>query len=214
MFFDFDELSVFDRYKLIVSTIVPRPIAWVVTNSSNGCLNAAPFSFFNIVCEDPPILCLGVGGAPTGGRKDTARNIMSTGEFVVNLVSHEIAPAMNVTAIDFPAEVNELEAAGLTPAPCRKVSLPRIADSPVSFECRLAQAISLGQDATVILGEIVAAHIDDAKMLDPAKRYVDTPGLDIVGRMHGAGWYARTTDRFEIDRIEYDEWLLREADEQ
>jgi flavin reductase (DIM6/NTAB) family NADH-FMN oxidoreductase RutF len=209
MLFETDKLSAQDTYKLLVSTVVPRPIAWVVTQDIDGTINAAPFSFFNAVSGNPPIVTFGIGGRGPGDAKDTGNIIRRTGQFVVNLVNNATAEAMNVTAIDFPFGVNELKEAGLTTLPSVKVKPPRIAESPVSFECERLVIIDVGIDRSVVLGRVVAIHIADDCVLDPAKCYVDTPKLDLIGRMHGSGWYARTTDRFEMPRIELDKWKRR-----
>jgi flavin reductase (DIM6/NTAB) family NADH-FMN oxidoreductase RutF len=206
MQFDFATLSAQDRYKLMVSTITPRPIAWVVTQSANGGINAAPFSFFNALSGDPPIVVIGIGGRDEGGAKDTAANIRTAKQFVVNLVSEETAHAMVVTAIDFPPGVNEVVEAGLTTLPSVKVGPPRIAESPVAFECETFQTIALPGDRDLVLGRVVMMHVDDAAVMDPARCYIDTPALHLVGRMHGRGWYTRTSDLFEIPRIPVADW--------
>jgi flavin reductase (DIM6/NTAB) family NADH-FMN oxidoreductase RutF len=209
MLFDFDTISVQDRYKLLVSTVVPRPIAWVVTQDARGRLNAAPFSFFNVFCQDPAIVVLGIGGRPSGEPKDTTRNIRDTGEFVINLVSHDNLQRMNVTAIDFPHEVDEIAEAGLTTLPSLKIKPPRIAESPVALECRRFMMIDLSADRTLVLGEALAMHVRDDCISNPERAYVDTPKLDLVGRMHGGGWYARTTDLEEVPRIKVQDWRHR-----
>jgi len=213
MLFDFSAMKAENIYKLLISTVVPRPIAWVTTRDLDGSLNAAPFSFFNAVSGDPPVVCFGIGGRAPGDAKDTGGNIRRTGEFVVNLVSHELAQHMNVTAIEFGKEVNELAQAGLTTAPSHRVKPPRIAEAPVSMECERLVIVDIGVDRAVILGRVVAMHINDDCILDPVRCHVDTPRLDLIGRMHGGGWYARTTDRFEMPRIPVDQWNMRDAAE-
>jgi flavin reductase (DIM6/NTAB) family NADH-FMN oxidoreductase RutF len=140
--------------------------------------------------------------------KDTADNIRRTGEFVVNLVPESAIHGMNTTAIDFPPGVDELAEAGLTKAPSAKIKPPRIAESPVALECVTFQLIPAGRH-TIVLGRVVAVHINDDCVLDAAKCYVDTPKLGLVGRMHGRGWYTRTTDRIEVPRISVEEWEAR-----
>jgi flavin reductase (DIM6/NTAB) family NADH-FMN oxidoreductase RutF len=213
MLFDFSALTSENIYKLLVSTIVPRPIAWVTTRDLDGSVNAAPFSFFNCVSGDPPVVCFGIGGRAPGDAKDTGGNIRRTGEFVVNLVNYELAEKMNVTAIEFGKEVNELVQAGLTTTPSEKVKPPRIAEAPVSMECERLVIVEVGVDRSVILGKVIAMHVRDDCVLDPGRCYVDTPRLDLIGRMHGRGWYVRTTDRFEMPRIPVDQWRLRDAAE-
>jgi flavin reductase (DIM6/NTAB) family NADH-FMN oxidoreductase RutF len=212
MYFDFANLPVRDRYKLAVSTIVPRPIAWMVTLDELDRVNAAPFSFFNIFSDDPMVVGIGIGPRPEGSAKDTVANVRARGEFVICLVSEEVLQGMNVTAADFEPGTGELAQAGLTPLPSEKVAPPRIAESPVALECRTFQLIPIGRH-TLVLGEVVGMHIRDELMLDPARHYVDTPGLRLVGRMHGRGWYARTTDLVDVPRITAAEWLAGKEEE-
>jgi len=208
--FDFAALPPRECYKLMVSTIAPRPIAWVVSQNRQGRLNAAPFSFFNAFSGDPPVIGVGIGSHDPGRPKDTRRNIRETGQFVVNLVSEETATAMNITAIEFESQVNELVEAQLTTLPSVHVKPPRIAASPVAMECKLIQIVDLGPDNALVLGRILAMHVHDEMVLDPAKNYIDTPNLKLIGRMHGTGWYARTSDLFKMDRIPRADWTLRE----
>ncbi len=213
MQFDFTAMKAENIYKLLISTIVPRPIAWVTTQDLDGSVNAAPFSFFNCVSGNPPVVCFGIGGRAPGDAKDTGGNIRRTGQFVVNLVSDGLAEQMNVTAIEFAKDVDELTQAGLTTAASTRVKPPRIAEAPVSMECERLVIVEVGVDRSVILGKVVAMHIQDDCVLDPVRCYVDTPRLDLIGRMHGRGWYARTTDRFEMPRIPVDQWMLRDVAE-
>ena len=209
MLFDFAKINEKDYYKLLVSTVVPRPIAWIVSQDAAGVLNAAPFSFFNAFAGDPPIVGIGVGSHKNGQPKDTRANVKATREFVVNLVSEEVAEAMNVTAIEFPSGINELLEAGLTTAPSVHVKPPRIAESPVAMECELVQIVELGQDTGLVLGRVLAMHVRDDAVLDAGKSYIDTPKLKLIGRMHGTGWYARTSDLFEMPRIKHEQWKRR-----
>ena len=209
MLFECDRTSTENVYKLLVSTVVPRPIAWVTTQDIDGTVNAAPFSFFNAVSGNPPVIVFGIGGRAPGDVKDTGGNVRRTGQFVVNLVSNALAEQMNITAIDFPKDVNELLQAGLHVAPSSRVQPPRIAESPVSFECERLVIVEVGVDRAVVLGKVVAIHVADEYVLDPARCYIDTPKLELIGRMHGRGWYARTTDRFEMPRIDVADWSLR-----
>jgi len=205
MLFDFEKLDPQDCYKLVVSSVVPRPIAWVVTQDEAGLVNAAPYSFFNAFSDNPVVVGFGAGPKAPGALKDTAANIRATGEFVVNLVPESAVQGMNITAIDFPAGVDELAEAGLSKAPSSRIKPPRIAESPVALECVTFQLIPAGRH-TIVLGRVVAVHIQDDCVLDPVKCYVDTPKLGLVGRMHGRGWYTRTTDRFEVPRIPLADW--------
>ena len=212
MLFDFETLDPQNCYKLVVSSVVPRPIAWVVTQDEAGLVNAAPYSFFNAFSDNPVVIGFGAGPKAPGALKDTAANIRATGEFVVNLVPESAIHGMNVTAIDFDHGVDEIAEAGLTKAPSAKIRPPRIAESPVALECVTFQLIPAGRH-TIVLGRVVAVHIQDDCVLDPVKCYVDTPKLGLVGRMHGRGWYTRTTDRFEVPRLTVADWDAKKAAE-
>lgn len=211
MLFDFATISARERYKLLVSTVVPRPIAWIVSQDARGQLNAAPFSFFNALSGDPPVVGMGIGSHGPGRPKDTRNNIRETSEFVVNLVSEEAAEVMNITAIEFEREISEPHEAGLTLLPSVRVKPPRIAESPVSMECELMQIIEFSAENALVLGRVVAMHVRDDAVLDAAKHHIDTPALKLIGRMHGAGWYARTSDLFKMDRIPRASWQPRTA---
>lgn len=210
MLFDFDKVPKHNHYKLLVSTIVPRPIAWVVTQDAKGVLNAAPYSFFNAFAEDPPIVALGVGPRPEGTAKDTLANIAAVKHFTVCLVPEEKVEAMVLTAADFGPEVDEIAEAGLGTIPGTRVVTPRIAESPVAFECELYQVIPLGIH-NMVLGRVLAVHVRDDAVTDVAKCYIDTPRLGLVGRMHGRGWYTRTQDQMEVKRISAAQWAERKA---
>jgi flavin reductase (DIM6/NTAB) family NADH-FMN oxidoreductase RutF len=207
MHFDLAQLPETDAYKLIVATVVPRPIALATTIDGAGRVNAAPFSFFNVVSSVPPVVVLGIspGGPGTGGYKDTARNIRDSGEFVVNLVDEDLARQMNHCAVDFPADVGELEKAELTALPSVGVRPPRIAASPVSFECRRITGLSLGRESMLEIGRVIHIHIRD-DLVDRGRLYVHAEKMRLVGRMHGRGWYARTTDLFEMPRLSLEDW--------
>src|SRR5215510_4907260 len=154
MLFDFAGLSGREQYKLLVATITPRPIAWVVTRNANGRLNAAPFSFFNAFSGEPPVVGISVSSHEPGRPKDTRRNIRETGEFVVNLVSEESVETMVITAIEFEAGVDELAQAGISTLPSARVKPPRIAISPVAMECELMQIVELGPENGLVLGRV------------------------------------------------------------
>jgi flavin reductase (DIM6/NTAB) family NADH-FMN oxidoreductase RutF len=209
MLFDFGKIPPREGYKLLVSTVTPRPIAWISSLNASGQLNAAPFSFFNAFSGDPPVVGIGMGSHEPGRAKDTRLNIRETKEFVVNLVSEDTAEAMNITAIEFESSVNEVAEAELETIPSVHVKPPRIAASPVSMECALVQIVDLGPDNGLVLGRVLAMHVRDDLVIDPAKHYIDTPRLKLIGRMHGSGWYARTSDLFQMDRIPRANWTLR-----
>jgi flavin reductase (DIM6/NTAB) family NADH-FMN oxidoreductase RutF len=184
-------------YKLLVSSVVPRPIAFVSTISPAGVTNLAPFSFFNAICADPPAICFSVTNRVPS--KDTIANIRATGEFVVNIVSEVIAEQMNLCAGEYPAGVSEFSVSGLTPEASEVVKPPCVRESPVNMECKLIQIVDVGTraaGASLIVGEVVRFHFDRAIAedfrIDPAK-------LRAVGRM-GGNEYVRTRDRFEMIR--------------
>jgi flavin reductase (DIM6/NTAB) family NADH-FMN oxidoreductase RutF len=207
MHFDLAAIPQSDAYKLLVSTVVPRPIALATTVDGAGRVNAAPFSFFNAVSSVPPVVVLGIspGDNAGDGYKDTERNIRDTGEFVVNLVDEALAERMNICAVDFPNAIGELDKAELHPVPSVGVRPPRIAESPVSFECRRITGLSLGARSTLEVGRVIHIHIRD-DLVDPERFYVATDKMHLIGRMHGRGWYARTSDLFLMERISFAEW--------
>ncbi len=204
MNFDFAKLSAKDRYKLLIGAIVPRPIAWVSTLSASGAVNLAPFSAFNYMGNDPAIIAFSPGAG-----KDTFLNIQRELEFVVNLVPVSLMAAMNLTATDFPPEVSELEQAGLTSAPSLQIRTPRVAESPVSLECRVHTILEIGQNR-VVIGEVVEFHISD-EFIDAGKLYVHSAKLDLLARMGGADAYATTRDPLELPRIPYSAWLEQQG---
>lgn len=200
MDFDFRHLSTKDCYKIMCATVVPRPIAWVVTKGEDGSLNAAPYSFFNALSIDPPMLAICVGNRDSGGAKDTSTNIRRSGQFVVNMVSEALAHEMNVTSAAYPAGTSEIDMAKLRTTPSSLIDPPRITESPVAFECQTFQTIHLPSDRDLILGRILLAHVRDDCVLDASRCYIDTPKLGLIGRMHGGGWYIRTTDWLHMPR--------------
>jgi flavin reductase (DIM6/NTAB) family NADH-FMN oxidoreductase RutF len=174
--------------------------------SASGALNLAPFSFFNCVCVDPPLLAFAPGLRPSkqteashSGPKDTLRNVRETREFVVNIVTWELREAMNLTSGEYDASVDEFELAKLTPEPSKIVRPPRVAESPVSFECKLHQILDFSPAPTsgsLVIGEIVSIHINDGHLKEGK---LDRNSLDLIGRMGGIQ-YTRTTQRFEMVR--------------
>jgi flavin reductase (DIM6/NTAB) family NADH-FMN oxidoreductase RutF len=210
MFFDFSELAPRDVYKLLASVVVPRPIALVTSQNADGLVNAAPYSFFNLVGSDPALVVLGVGNRAEGVGKDTARNIRARGEFVVNLVSRAMAEAMNVCAVDFPPDVSEIESAELELVPSRLVGVPRLKASPVSLECREHSTLEIGRNR-LILGEVVGVWIGEDHV-DAQKFHVETDSLNLIGRMGGGGGYLTLGERFEMPRLDYAAWLSSTTD--
>ena len=210
MLYEVSQTANRDIYNLIIGLVAPRPIAWVTSMDAKGRLNAAPFSAFNYVALDPPMIAIGVANRPGPGLvpKDTGLNIRETGEFVVNVVSEELAEKMNICAMDFPKGVNEIEVAGLKTAPSTLVKVPRLADSPASLECREYSTIKVGR-SSIVLGSVVAIHVQD-HFIDPAGPYVKAEEIHAIGRMNGLGHYVRTRDAFfNMPRMSYEEWLKR-----
>ncbi len=207
---DIGNLSPSDQYKLISSTVVPRPIALITTRSDSGNHNAAPFSFFNAMGENPPVLVVALENKrDTGGLKDTTVNILQNGQFVVHMVDEPMAEAMNVCAIDFPNGINEIEEAGLTWAPSSCVRPYRIAEAPVAFECERLELIQVGPGRHIVIGKIVMMHVRDG-LLDPVTYYIDTDQYRPVGRMFGR-LYVRTSDHFELVVPPYEEWRRKSS---
>ncbi len=204
---DFTTCAPVDRYKILTAVVVPRPIAWVTSIGEDGVVNAAPFSFFNAMGSDPAVVAIGIGARPGGGPKDTLRNIRTTGEFVVNVVTHAARMAMNATAADFPPHEGEVAAVGLETRPAAAVRVPRLALSPAHLECRLETVLEIGANR-IVIGRVVHVRIDDA-FIDPERLHVAAERLDLIGRMHGRGWYSRTTDRFDMPRVTPEEARAR-----
>lgn len=206
MKFDFEKIDAKQRYKLLGASVTPRPIAWVSTLGENGELNAAAFSFFNAFGEDPPILGFSILHRSDTDLKDTGVNIRREREFVVNLVGESNLEKMNITAIDFPPDVGEFVEAGIVAIQSTVVRTPRIADSPVSFECELFKIIELGASRSLVLGKIVAMHVIDEAVLDAEKGYLDTRKLRLIGRGE-PNTYIRTQDTIHLPAIALDKWV-------
>lgn len=204
MIFDLQKLAPRERYKLLIGSVVPRPIALVTSLNENGGVNAAPFSFFNVVGSDPPLVMIAPGNRDADTPKDTARNIRQNREFVVNLVDEDLAEAMNICATDFPPDWSEIEAANLEIVPAQTIKVPRLAASPVALECREHSTLEIGNNR-LILGEVLAIFIRD-ELVDAEKFYVATANLHLIGRMGGAGGYTKTRATFEIGRLNFEEW--------
>jgi flavin reductase (DIM6/NTAB) family NADH-FMN oxidoreductase RutF len=201
-------------YNILINAVVPRPIAWVSSLSASGQANLAPFSFFNCVCAKPPLLAFAPGmrmpkkseavaggsvGVDGGVPKDTLRNIRETKEFVINVVTFELAEAMNLTSGEYDAAIDEFTLAKVASAPSKVVRPRRVAESPVSFECKLHQILDFNPEpegSSLVIGEIVSIHINDRHLKEGR---LDRNSLDLVGRMGGMQ-YTRTTERFEMVR--------------
>ncbi len=195
-----NEVSPKERYKLVIGSVLPRPIAWVSTINKVGELNLAPFSYFTVASLNPLTLLFCPQNPKDNVKKHTQQNIEAVPEFVVNLTNEDTAEAMNLTATDLPLGRSEFEFAGVTPVASETISVPRVAEAPIAFECKLQQLISISEErsgGTVIFGEVTCIHIRDDIYVDG---YVKLDQFKPIGRLAGAG-YTRVTDLFDIQRI-------------
>jgi flavin reductase (DIM6/NTAB) family NADH-FMN oxidoreductase RutF len=188
-------------YKILTGSVLPRPIGWISSIDLGGRPNLAPFSFFNAVCSNPPtvLFCSSIRGSD-GKTKDTLNNVRATSEFVVNIVTEELLQAMNASSIEAPSDFNEFDYAGLTLAPSVVVKPPRVAESPIHFECKLREIIEIGNEpggGSIVIGTIVHIHADDGVMIGEDK--INLTALKPIGRLMGSG-YCRVTDLIEIER--------------
>jgi flavin reductase (DIM6/NTAB) family NADH-FMN oxidoreductase RutF len=194
-------------YNMLIGLVAPRPIALITTMEENGTLNAAPFSAYNYLCIDPPIVGIGIANRSADEivPKDTARNIRRSGEFVINVVTEDIAEQMNICATDFPAGISEVEMANLETAPSAIVKVPRIASAHAALECREHTTLEIGR-SRIVLGRVVSIYVED-QFVDSAGPYIRSEQLHAIGRMNGLGSYVRTRDSFlNIPRIPYEQW--------
>ncbi len=187
--------------KLLSGAIIPRPIGWISTLSPEGSRNLAPFSYFTVVCANPPhILYCPERRGPEATEKDSLRNVRANGEFVVNIVTEALAQAMNLTSSEVGPEVDEFMLAGLTAAPSVVVAPPRVAESPIHFECKVSQIVDVSDapgGGSIVVGRVVHIHVDDSMLLEGGR--VNIPALHAIGRLVGAG-YTRVTDLFDMPR--------------
>ncbi len=200
MLIDVVSANVVEVYQLLVGAVTPRPIAWVTTLSPSGVVNLAPFSFFNAFGANPPIVVFSPTLRRDGSKKDTLINLESLGEFVVNAATAPLAEKVNLTSAEIPASDSEVSLANLTALPSVKVKPPRLAESPVNFECKVRQIIPCGTGpiaANLVIGEVLMMHIAD-EVLDEKGR-IDPRKLQTVARLGGDFW-CRTTDLFEQKR--------------
>jgi flavin reductase (DIM6/NTAB) family NADH-FMN oxidoreductase RutF len=207
MEFDPEKIPARSVYNLLIGLVAPRPIALITSMNEEGRMNAAPFSSYNYLCTDPPVVGIGVMNKPGQDfvPKDTARNIRRTGEFVVNVVTEDLMRQMNVCATDFPEDIDELQMAELETAPSTHVKVPRIAKAHAALECKEFQTIEIGR-SRIVLGRVVGFYIED-QYVDPAGPYVLAEQLHAMGRMNGLGSYVRTRDAFvTLPRISYEAW--------
>lgn len=192
-------------YKLLTATVTPRPIAWVTTCCKDKTVNAAPFSFFNIMGDEPPMAVFSVDKSYEKDKKDTVANIIDTGEFVINLVPFKLASQMSFTAIDAPYGFDELKAAKIETISSKVVKVPQIALSPVAFECVNHATMLTGARQYLVIGRVVQIRIDDDYILDKKRFHIDTQKLDLVGKMQGST-YTKCHDTFDIKRISFKAW--------
>ena len=203
--FDFSELGERDRYKLLIGTVIPRPIALITTLGLDGRANAGPFSFFNVLTHDPAIVAIGGENHADMRFKDTARNIRETEEFTVHIADHAMVEKMEVCAIKFGPEVDELAEAGFTTVPGQMVRSPRILEAPAALECRRSMTLEISQAREIILGEVLGVFVREDLVND--RLHVDKYGMDAVGRLGGHS-YCRIRDQFEIKTLTPEEWAL------
>jgi flavin reductase (DIM6/NTAB) family NADH-FMN oxidoreductase RutF len=202
-----------ENYKLLIGSVLPRPIAFVTSLAPDGTVNAAPFSFFNVLASEPPLIGFSCLRKPGGKRKDTAHNIAIQKEFVVHVVDEENVALVNETAVEFPTEMSEVEMVGFHMAPSHRVRVPRLVESKIQMECRLSQILELGgndgvPNADLIIGEVVQFHIDDVLYYSGK---IDTGRLKPVGRMAGTT-YCKIGETFSMPRLPYEEWLKRNGE--
>lgn len=208
MEFTIKSLTPREQYKILSALITPRPIALVSTRDENGIDNVAPFSFFNLMSEDPPVVVLGLQTKADGNKKDTSRNIHHSGEFVVNLVDEAIIEEMNACAIAFPEDISEADETALTMLPCSTVSCGRVEQSPVHLECRLLDVFNYGGNREIVHGEIVTLHVRN-DLIDADNMHIDAQKYAPVGRLFGS-LYARTIERFILPIPSREEWRQKQ----
>ena len=190
------EVSPHERYKLLIGLVIPRPIAWISTRSANGVANCAPFSFFNVFSEEPPLCVIGINPRSDGAMKHSLKNIRRTREFVVNLVDEATANAMHLSSREFAEDESEFEKAGLSEAPAALVQHPRIAEAAACLECRLERLIEISGTRQLVLGEILLVHARDG-IIDPQTKRISEERYRPIGRLF-ADRYCTTRQRFNL----------------
>lgn len=193
---DFLALDEKTRYKMLVALVVPRPIAFISTRNANGVANCAPFSFFNVMSQHPPLVAINIGTRDDGSTKDTLKNIVRTGEFVINLVDEATANGMHIASGEFAEDESEFDKAGFTPVDAAVVKHPRIAESPAAFECRLWKRIELPKGREIVFGEILHLHAREG-LVDPKTHRIVDSAYTPIGRMYANG-YCTTRQRFKL----------------
>ena len=202
---DFQDLDPRLRYKILTSTVIPRPIALVTTRSADGVDNAAPFSFFNVFGENPPIIILGLQAREPGLPKDTTRNIRETSEFVVHLVDRALAEAMNDCAVNFPENISEFDSTKISRAKCQRVKVSRIAEAPIAFECRRTLILQLNETRDLAIGEILYMHAREG-IIDPESMNLNLSKYNIIGRLFD-DLYTPVLETFAHTRLDHSGWL-------
>ena len=208
--YDPNSLSEHDRYKLLISLVIPRPIALVTTLGPTGVVNAAPFSFFNMFSESPPLAVLGLQAKPGGSLKDTSAHIRDRGEFVINLVDEALGEQMNQCAVDFPPEISEVDVAKLTTRPSEKIKTPRIAEAPAALECRHYTTLEVSASRRLAIGEIVHIHVRGG-IWDTEKMRIDMKQYRPLARLFG-NFYASLSEPFTHERQSYAEWAAEQKE--
>jgi flavin reductase (DIM6/NTAB) family NADH-FMN oxidoreductase RutF len=197
MFADFASLTPHERYKLLIASVIPRPIALVTSQSADGVMNAAPYSFFNVLSEDPALAVLGLEAKRGSDKlKDTTRNVEATGELVINLVGHDLVGPMAACAANLPPEGDELDFAGLTPLPSKRVSVPGIAEAPIRLECKLFEMRAITPRRHLCIAEVLALSAQEG-IFDPETHHVDLSAYRPIGRLYGDS-YAELNTPFEV----------------
>jgi len=192
------QLPAHERYKLLIGLVIPRPIAWVSTWSENGVANCAPFSFFNVISEEPPLCILSFNRRSDGAMKHTLKNIRRTGEFVVNLADEGTANALHASGAEIPESESEFARSGLTAVPARTVKHPRIAEAAASLECRVERRIEFGPEREMVVGEILLLHAREG-IIDPMTKRISEELYRPIGRLF-ANRYCSTRDRFDLPK--------------
>ncbi|WP_379156743.1 flavin reductase family protein [Paenibacillus sp. sgz5001063] len=199
MYIKASEQTAHDNYKLLIGSIIPRPIAFVTSMNEQGVVNAAPFSFFNIVSDQPPMIMISCVRKASGEMKHTASNILGNGEFVVHIVDEENVAAINHTSINAPEGISELELAGLTSVPGQMIQVPRIEECRIAMECRLVRHVELG-NCDMLVGEVLCFYIED-ELIQSGR--IDAARLKPVSRLAGAS-YAAIGRTFELERPQFE----------
>jgi flavin reductase (DIM6/NTAB) family NADH-FMN oxidoreductase RutF len=203
------DLSPHERYKLLCGVVVPRPIALVTTLDTNGAVNAAPFSFFNVFSEDPPLIVLGLQHKPDRSPKDTTRNIRRDGEFVVHMVDEALASSMNDCAVDFPSGESEVVAIGLATSPSVDVKVPRLTAAPFAMECRRNVSLNFSPGRELLVGEVLRIHARPG-LVDTANMYIDFAAYRPIGRLFG-NLYSYQREPFTMVREDHSQWSSRKG---